>query len=57
MNAVETIPGQGNNKPPRYFLSTRLTHRMLVQNIKRTITDTERDAMIATLAELSLIHI
>lgn len=51
MNAVETIPGQGNNKPPRYFLSTRLTHRMLVQNIKRTITDTERDAMIATLAE------
>ncbi|ARE38116.1 hypothetical protein A0W34_32100 (plasmid) [Rhodococcus sp. BH4] len=51
MNAVESIPGQGNNKPARYFLSTRLTHRMLVQNIKRTITETERDATIATFAE------
>jgi hypothetical protein len=51
MNAVESIPGQGNNKPARYFLSTRLTHRMLVQNIKRTITDSERDATISTFAE------
>lgn len=51
MTAVETIPGQGNNKPPRYFLSTRLTHRMLVANIKRTITEAERDAVIAQFAE------
>ncbi|PCK24398.1 DUF499 domain-containing protein [Rhodococcus qingshengii] len=51
MNAVESIPGQGNNKPARYFLSTRLTHRMLVNNIKRTITETERDQVIAKFAE------
>ncbi|MFE3360619.1 AAA family ATPase, partial [Streptomyces californicus] len=51
MNAVELIPGQGNNKPARYFLSTRLTHRMLVANIKRTITETERDETIAAFAE------
>jgi hypothetical protein len=51
MNAVETIPGQGNNKPARYFLSTRLTHRMLVQNIKRTITEPERDETIAAFSE------
>ena len=44
MSAIEVIPGQGNNKPARYFLSTRLTHRMLVNNIRRTITDIERDA-------------
>jgi hypothetical protein len=25
MSALNTIPGQGNNKPARYFLSTRLT--------------------------------
>ncbi len=47
MSAVEVIPGQGNNKPPRYFLSTRLTYRMLVNNIRRTITETERDEVIA----------
>lgn len=51
MSAVESIPGQGNNKPARYFLSTRLTHRMLVNNIKRTITETERDEIIAKFAE------
>ncbi|WLF51536.1 DUF499 domain-containing protein [Rhodococcus opacus] len=51
MSAVESIPGQGNNKPARYFLSTRLTHRMLVNNIKRTITETERDEVIAKFAD------
>jgi hypothetical protein len=51
MSAVEIIPGQGNNKPARYFLSTRLTHRMLVNNLRRTITDTERDQVIATTAQ------
>lgn len=51
MSAIEIIPGQGNNKPARYFLSTRLTHRMLVANIRRTITDEERDAVIAEFAE------
>ncbi|WP_181699039.1 DUF499 domain-containing protein [Nocardia sp. GTS18] len=51
MNAVEVIPGQGNNKPARYFLSTRLTHRMLVSNIKRTITEAERDDIIAKVAD------
>ena len=50
MSAVEIIPGRGNNQPARYFLSTRLTHRMLVNNIKRTITDTERDEVIAQFA-------
>ena len=47
MLAVEVIPGQGHNKPARYYLSTRLTHRMLVNNIRRTITDDERDEVIA----------
>ena len=47
MSAVEVIPGQGHNKPARYFLSTRLTHRMLVNNIRRTITEAERDEVIA----------
>src|SRR5664279_5064613 len=51
MSAVEIIPGQGNNKPARYFLSTRLTLRMLVNNIRRTITDTERDEVIADTAQ------
>lgn len=51
LSAVETIAGHGNNKPQRYFLSTKLTHRMLVNNIKRTITDAERDEAIATFAE------
>ncbi|MEW2474698.1 DUF499 domain-containing protein [Micromonospora gifhornensis] len=50
MSAVEVIPGQGHNKPARYFLSTRLTHRMLVNNIRRTITDVERDQLIAEFA-------
>jgi hypothetical protein len=51
MSALDIIPGQGNNKPARYFLSTRLTHRMLVNNIRRTITDAERDAEIAEFAQ------
>ena len=51
MSALDVIPGQGNNKPARYFLSTRLTHRMLVNNIRRTITDAERDELLAEFAE------
>ena len=51
LSALDIIPGQGNNKPARYFLSTRLTHRMLVNNIKRTITEAERDAVIADFAQ------
>jgi hypothetical protein len=47
MSALDIIPGQGNNKPARYFLSTRLTYRMLVSNIRRTITDAERDEVIS----------
>jgi len=47
MSAVEILPGQGNNKPTRYFLSTRLTYQMLVNNIRRNITETERDQVIA----------
>lgn len=51
LSALDIIPGQGNNKPARYFLSTRLTHRMLVNNIKRTITEAERDTVIAEFAQ------
>lgn len=51
MSALDIIPGQGNNKPARYFLSTRLTHRMLVNNIRRTITPAERDQVIAEFAK------
>ena len=51
MSALDIIPGQGNNKPARYFLSTRLTHRMLVANIRRTVTDAERDAVLAEFAQ------
>lgn len=47
MTALEILPGQGNNKPAHYYLSTRLTHRMLVSSIRRTITDGERDAVLA----------
>jgi Protein of unknown function (DUF499) len=51
MSALDIIPGQGNNKPARYFLSTRLTYRMLVNNIRRTITEAERDQSIAEFAQ------
>ncbi|WP_433126517.1 DUF499 domain-containing protein [Micromonospora sp. CA-240977] len=51
MSAVEIVNAQGPNKPARYFLSTRLTHRMLVNNIRRTITDVERDRTIAQFAQ------
>ncbi len=51
MSALDVIPGQGNNKPARYFLSTRLTHRMLVNNIRRTITEAERDELLAEFIE------
>lgn len=46
ISALDIVRGQGNNKPARYFLSTRLTHRMLVNNIRRTITDDERDQVV-----------
>ncbi|OSC22350.1 AAA family ATPase [Mycobacterium vulneris] len=51
LSALDIIPGQGNNKPARYFLSTRLTHRMLVNNIRRTITESERDAVLVEFAQ------
>lgn len=51
LSALDIIPGQGNNRPARYFLSTRLTYRMLVSNIRRTITDSERDAVLADFAQ------
>lgn len=46
MKAVDVVAGQGNNKPARYFLSTRNTYTMLVQNIMRTVTESERDQVI-----------
>ena len=51
LSALDSVPGQGNNKPARYFLSTRLTHRMLVRDIRRTITDEERDAVLVEFAQ------
>jgi hypothetical protein len=51
MSAVEVIPGQGNNKPARYYLSTKLTYRMLVNNLRKTITEAERDQVLAEIAE------
>lgn len=50
MSAIEVIPGRGNNQPARYYLSTRLTHRMLVNNIRRTVTDEERDQVLTEFA-------
>ena len=50
MSALDIVPGQGGNRPARYFLSTRLTYRMLVNNIRRTVTDDERDHAIAKIA-------
>ncbi|MGW0210932.1 hypothetical protein ACWDZ8_35950 [Streptomyces sp. NPDC003233] len=46
----EINPGQRNNKPARYFLATRLTRRMLANNIRRTITEAEHDQAIAAFA-------
>lgn len=51
VSALDIVRGQGNNKPARYFLSTRLTHRMLVTNIRRTITEDERDQVISEFAQ------
>jgi hypothetical protein len=51
MSAIEVAPGQGHNKPARYFLSTRLTHRMLVNNIRHTITEAEREEVIWEFAQ------
>ena len=51
MSAVEVIPGQGNNKPARDYLSTKLTYRMLVNNLRKTITEAERDEVLAAVAE------
>lgn len=50
LSALELKAGQ-SGKPPRYFLSTRLTHRMLVNNLKRTVTDQERDAVLTEFTE------
>jgi len=50
MSALDPIPSQGSNRPARYFLSTRLTYRMLVNNIRRTVTNDERDQAIAKIA-------
>lgn len=51
LTAVEVVQGRGHNQPARYFLSTRLTHRMLVNNLRRTVTEEDRDAVIAQFAE------
>lgn len=51
MTTIEVIAGRGHNQPTRYFLSTRLTHRMLVNNLRRTITDEDRDQAIADFAQ------
>lgn len=51
LTALDTTPGQGNNKPARYFLSTRLTYRMLVSSIRHTLTETERDAVLVEFAQ------
>lgn len=51
MTSVEVIPGGGHNRPTRYFMSTLLTHRMLVNNLRRTVTDEDRDKVIADFAE------
>jgi hypothetical protein len=51
MSAVEVIPGQGNNKPARYYLSTRLTHRMLVNNLRKSVTEPEKDEVLAAFAQ------
>src|SRR4029079_2659345 len=51
LSAIEVVPGQGHNKPARYFLSTRLTHRMLVNNLRRTVTDEDRDALLSIASE------
>ncbi|MFI9807454.1 DUF499 domain-containing protein [Streptomyces sp. NPDC052301] len=51
MTALDIVRGQGNNKPARYFLSTRLSHRMIVSSLRRTITEDERDHVIAEFAQ------
>lgn len=51
MSAVEAIAGQGNNKPARYYLSTKLTYRTLVNSLRKTVTDDERDHVIVEFAQ------
>ncbi|MGI6797711.1 DUF499 domain-containing protein [Gordonia sihwensis] len=51
LNAVEIIEGHGKGRPRRYFLSTRLTYKMLVGSMMATITDSERDQAIADKAK------
>jgi Protein of unknown function (DUF499) len=51
MSAIEVIPGQGHNKPARYYLSTKLNYRMIVTTLRRSVTDRERDEVLARLAE------
>lgn len=51
MSSIDIIPGQGNNKPARYFMTTKLTYRMLVASIRRTITDEDRDQVLREFAD------
>ena len=48
--SVEVIPGKGG-QPPRLFMSTRQTLNMLVRAARSTISDDDRDAEIAHVAE------
>jgi hypothetical protein len=43
---VEVLPGRGG-QPPRYYLSTRQRLPMLVRAMRNTVTDLERDRIIA----------
>ncbi len=44
-------PGQGNSRPPRYYRSTKLTYRKLVNSLRKTVTEAERDESIAEAAQ------
>ncbi|MDI2019999.1 DUF499 domain-containing protein [Paenarthrobacter nicotinovorans] len=50
MGTVEVIPGKGG-QPPRYFLSTTQTLTILLRAAKNTITDDDRDQIIARIVE------
>ena len=49
MPALEVLPGKGG--PARLFMSTKQTLDMLVRAARNTITDEERDRVIAHIAE------
>lgn len=48
--SVEVIPRKGG-QPPRLFMSTRQTLNMLVRAARSTVSDEERDAEVARIAE------